>query len=65
MTMDNFHCGRGCEDIDTYNLLHLALRFDDFFYKCTVVVDTAGHINHSNDKCPQWTEMVKISTITV
>ena len=33
--------------------------------KWTVIVNTAGHINHCEDKCPQWTEMVEKSTLTV
>ena len=31
----------------------------------TVIVDTAGHINYSNDKCPWWTVIVEKSTIVV
>ena len=53
----------GCEDID-FNIIFciLALKFECFFFlfqKWTVIVDTAGHINHSNDFCPQWTETVE------
>ena len=35
------------------------------FQKWTVIVDTAGHINYSNDKCPWWTVIVEKSTIVV
>ena len=28
------------------------------FFKWKGTVDNAGHINHSNDFCPQWTETV-------
>ena len=30
-----------------------------------MIVDTAGHINYSNDKCPWWTVIVEKSTIVV
>ena len=35
------------------------------FQNWTVIVDTAGHINYRNDKCPWWTVIVEKSTIVV